>query len=326
MTIVFFQNPTINKDLSLPLREKLRRLDILGSVLFVPAISSLLLALQWGGAKYGWANARIITLFIAFGLLITLFGYLQHRRGDLATLPPRILKQRSIASGALFSLCNNAALAIVDYYMPIYMQIILGKTPSQSGILTLPSVLGLAIALLFSGTFTTVIGHYAPSMLLTSFLTPIAAGLLTTLEPSAKLASLICYQALLGFGAGIGFQAPQIAVQTILTPQEAPMGLAFIQFAQGIGPAVFVSVAQTIFAGRLTSEMGQYTPGLDAGQLKKMGLADLKNAIGPENLQNVIMGYDKAVTQTFYLPVALTCVSILGSLGMEWRSVKKKRA
>jgi hypothetical protein len=56
-----------------------------------------------------------------------------------------------------------------------------------------------------------------------------------------------------------------------------------------------------------------------------MGLADLKQHIGAENLQGVLLGYDKAVTQTFYLPVALTCLSFLGTLGMEWRSVKKKQ-
>jgi hypothetical protein len=146
-----------------------------------------------------------------------------------------------------------------------------------------------------------------------------------SLPLKAQLASLIGYQALLGFSAGIGIQAPQVAAQTILSQQDTPMGIAVVQFMQGLGPAIFVSAAQTLFTARLTSDLGKFAPSLNSTALEMMGLADLKQHIGAEHLQGVLLGYDKAVTQTFYLPAALTCLSFLGTLGMEWRSVKKKR-
>jgi MFS family permease len=112
-----FENPRVNPNLSLPLKAKLARLDLLGTAIFVPSITALLLALQWGGSKYGWANARIIILLATFTALIGIFGWLQHRKGDSATLPTRIIMRRSILCGAWFSFCTNASLSVVDYYV-----------------------------------------------------------------------------------------------------------------------------------------------------------------------------------------------------------------
>lgn len=148
---------------------------------------------------------------------------------------------------------------------------------------------------------------------------------MTRIKVDARLGPLICYQALLGFAAGIGFQAPQSAANTVLSTADAPMGIAVIQFMQGLGPAICVSAAQTLFTSRLIADLGEFAPGLNAKALETMGLSDLKKNIGAKNLAGVLLGYDKAVTQTFYLPVALTCLTLVGTLGMEWRSVKKKR-
>jgi hypothetical protein len=209
--------------------------------------------------------------------------------------------------------------------MPIYFQAVKEVSAATSGVLTIPQVVGLAISVVFSGTATSIVGYYTPFMYITSILTPVAAGLLTTIEINEKLASLIGYQALLGFSAGIGIQAPQVAAQTILSQQDAPMGIAVVQFMQGLGPAIFVSAAQTLFTARLTSDLGTFAPSLNSTALETMGLADLKQHVGVENLQGVLLGYDNAVTQTFYLPTTLTCLSFLGTLGMEWRSVKEKQ-
>ena len=74
---------------------------------------------RWGGSKYGWGDVRIIVLLSLSVLLIGLFALQQWRKGDNATLPPRIIGHRSLISGMWFSLCNNSALSIVDYYVSL---------------------------------------------------------------------------------------------------------------------------------------------------------------------------------------------------------------
>lgn len=160
--------------------------------------------------------------------------------------------------------------------MPIYFQTVKQTSVAQSGIMVLPSIIGLGISVVIGGAGTTIFGYYTPFMFLTGLLGPVAAGLMTTLKGGAKLASLIVFQGLLGFGAGISFQAPQVAVQTILSQADVPLGIAIIQFAQGFGPAIFVPIAQVIFTNRVSSNLMEYAPNVNATALEDLDLLDLK--------------------------------------------------
>ena len=79
-------------------------------------IVCLLLALQWGGTEHAWNSSVIIGLFIGFGLLIIIFIIVQIKRGDNATLPISILRQRTVASAAIFQVFMGAGLFIMIYY------------------------------------------------------------------------------------------------------------------------------------------------------------------------------------------------------------------
>lgn len=114
---IFFENPRKSTHESLSRKEKAARLDLLGTAVFVPSITSLLLALQWGGSKYGWGDVRIIVLISLSMVLLAGFAFQQWRKGDDATLPPRVFGNRSLIAGFWFSFCNNSALSIVDYYV-----------------------------------------------------------------------------------------------------------------------------------------------------------------------------------------------------------------
>ena len=326
----FFNNPRHNEDTDLPLKQKLQKLDLWATAIFVPSITCLLLALQWGGLRYSWSDWRIIVLFILFAGSLAAFAWLQWKKGENATLPLRILKQRSILSGAFFAGCCTASFTVVEYYMAIYLQAVRGYTPIRSALFSLPMVISLCIALVLAGAGTTLTGYYVPFMFICTVLGSIGAGLLTTLPVNATLASLICFQALLGFGVGLGVQGPQVAAQTVLSDKEVPIGISLVMFGHGIGPAIMSVAAQAIFQNRLELDLGKLgvVSGLNntssTGGVDNMGIADLRQHLGGQKLAEVLTALDSAVTQTLYLPVVLTCLTLLGAMGMEWRSVKQK--
>jgi hypothetical protein len=301
------------------------KLDLLGTAIFVPGITCLLLALQWGGSTYSWTDPRIISMLVLFAMLIMGFGYWQYRLQDAATLPPRILGNRNILAGMLFCCCTNAALAVVDYYLPIYFQAVKGKTPAQSGVLTIPLIVGLMLASILSGSLTTAVGYYVPFMLLSSVSTPIAIGLLTTLEVDTQAWKIAIYQAFFGAACGIGLQGPQVAAQTVLSAADVPIGIACIMFAHNLGPALFVAIAQTVFTTRLITDLHENSPSLNGTTIENTGLSSLRQDLDGGLLQAALLGYDKAVTQTFYLPVALGVISLIGAAFMQWRNVKEKQ-
>lgn len=210
--------------------------------------------------------------------------------------------------------------------LPIYFQTAKQASPIKSGVLVLPTVIAITISVLLAGPATTYFGYYSPFMLISTILCPIAAGLLTTLTVDTSPAKLICLQALLGFGCGIGYLGPQLAAQTVLEAKDVPMGISVIVFAQNFGPAFFVAVAQTIFSGRLAADVKLYAPGIDPSTFESMGFSGLGSQIRTGNGTGALVSYDKAIAQTFYLPLTLTCLTLLGSAAMEWTSVKTKRS
>ncbi len=108
-TFFFFKEP--KRILSnLTTKQKFREIDLLGALFLITGIVCLLLALQWGGTTYPWNDSMIIGLFIGFGLLIAIFIVIQYRLGDKATLPPRILKQRTVWTTSLFNCLLSMAL------------------------------------------------------------------------------------------------------------------------------------------------------------------------------------------------------------------------
>ena len=106
-------NGVDNVDRRLPLREKLEHMDIIGAATLIASVCCLLLALQWGGTSQPWNSPRIIGLFVGFGLLVVVFGILQWRLGEKATIPLRVLRQRTVLAGGLFSFLVNMSNYVV---------------------------------------------------------------------------------------------------------------------------------------------------------------------------------------------------------------------
>ena len=107
---LFFKNP-VRKQSKLTFIQKIAEMDLLGAAVLISAIVCLLLALQWGGTTYAWSDSHVWGCLLGFGLLITAFIALQFWRGERATIPPRIMKQRTVAAGCVFS----AFLAMAIY-------------------------------------------------------------------------------------------------------------------------------------------------------------------------------------------------------------------
>lgn len=203
---IFFKAPHQKEASTLTLRQKVAEMDIPGMLAIMISVICLLLALQYGGISYDWSNARIIVLFIIFGISLLVFIGLQWYNGDHATLPPHVLTNRSVYLGISYSFCTASTLAVLDFYLPIWFQAVKGVDPTQSGVDVLPMIIGVIVGSISTGVVISKIGYYVPAMLLGSALLVISSTLLTTLVPSSYHGKWIGYQAMFGLGGGMAFQ------------------------------------------------------------------------------------------------------------------------
>ncbi|KAI1382026.1 putative efflux pump [Hypoxylon crocopeplum] len=306
------------------LMERFKRFDPIGTVLFMPSIICLLLALQWGGTEYPWNSGRIIALFVVFGVLLLAFLYVQHIQQENATVPPRIFKKRTIWSSSLFAFGIGSGFFIMVYYIPIWFQSVQGVSAVDSGIRNLPMLISVVVFAMGAGVLVTIFGYYAPFMVLGTVLMSVGGGLLSTWKPDTTSGLWIGYQILFGAGVGMSMQQPLMAVQTVLDIKDVPTGTSMLVFVQTVGGALFVSVGQTVFTNKLVQELAKNVPGLDPNVILSAGATNLQHALPAEDIPNVILSYSNALTTAFIVGTALAAFTVFGSLTIEWKSVKGK--
>lgn len=128
-----------------------------------------------------------------------------------------------------------------------------------------------------------------------------------------------------GAGVGFGMQQTMIAVQTVLPKADVPIGTSIIIFSQTLGGALFISIAQNVFTNKLLQGLAKVVPDLDPAIVLATGATDLKNAVPAKYLSGVLVAYNSAIIQTFYVGVAMSVMTIIGALFLEWKSVKGKK-
>ncbi|TGO82201.1 hypothetical protein BPOR_0892g00010 [Botrytis porri] len=304
--------------------QKLRKMDPIGTFVFITGIVCVLLALQLGGNQYRWGDARTILLFILGGILLISFVTIQFTTGDDATVPIRILKQRSVASVAWFSFFNSCSFYLVVYYIPIWFQAVQGLDAFDSGLHTLPLVLALVFATFFAAIFQRSIGYYVPMIIVSSIIAPVGAGLLTTLQVNSGPKEWMSWPVVFGSGLGLGIQQISLAVQASLPDGDIPVGLALIPFFQTLGDTIFVTIGQAIFSHELVKNLSALNiPSLSTSLILHTGATELRALIPAQYLPELLIAYNAAIMKVFLVAIITSALTILTGLTLEWKNINK---
>ncbi|PVH76182.1 efflux pump [Cadophora sp. DSE1049] len=321
----------LHSDIKTGLLLILHSFDLLGFAIFAGTAIMLLVAVEWGGNKYFWNSATIIGLFCGSASALVLFLLWERRKGMEALLPLSILKQRIVWTSCLhmFFICAN--MMTTSYYMAVYFQAVRDKSPTMSGVYLLPSVLSQMAFGVIAGILVTRLGYYLPWAIASGALATIGTGLLTTLSPTTSAFKWIFFQIIAGAGRGMGIQMPIIAVQTSLPPPSISLGVTTVVFSQQLGPALFLSLAQTILSSILKSQLPSVLsklsnttiPTTDIQNIINAGATGFRDVVGESEVQGVVKVYCEAVDRVFYMGTGAAGCAFLVAWGMGWRSVKR---
>ncbi|KAK7972352.1 MFS general substrate transporter [Apiospora saccharicola] len=335
---------TSHQDLSL--RQKLQHMDAPGLFMFLGAICCLLLALTWGGQTYPWSNARIIALFVLFGIMAPSFCYWLVRRGELALIPVRVLKRRSVYVGALALLGFGLLSVVYGYYLPILFQSAQGVSTTESGLRYIALVGPQIVALVIVGGIVSKWGYYefdqVPYMIGGSIVCTVGAGLLTTVNLSTPMVQWAAYLVITGLGLGMAGQLPYTAVQAVLDPADVATGngmsrqshynmetlthirTAINVFSFHLAGAVGTAIGQALLLDGLKTSVPKYTSAVSPGEVVQVGATGLQIvATAPGVLGALRMAYVEAVRRTIILGLAAMCFVVPLSCAMEWVNLKR---
>ncbi|KAK2041397.1 putative MFS transporter [Colletotrichum somersetense] len=307
-------------------KEKLRSLDLVGSVVFVPGIFMLILGLQWGGNAHPWNSATIIGLLVGSVVVLGLFAVWESRLGDSAMIPGVLVTRRTVLLSVIFSFCHLGALSVSSYYLPEWFQAVQGATPFESGIKVLPSVISQIIGTISAGAIALKIRFYNPWFFIGPVLMCTAAALYTQFTVSNTPSSQwIGYQVIQGLGVGFSMQMPSLMVQLALKDRAdlLPIGVSLNIFAQFLGATVAQVIAGAIFHARLESQLASRA-GLSRGQIEllyRSGIANVRSIVDqnfPSLFDPIMESYNSAIAQTHFVAVASAGVAFFLAFGIEW--------
>ena len=306
----------------LNLWQRIWNLDPIGTAIFAPSIICLLLALEWGGTTYAWSDGKIIALLTVFTTLLVGFIASQLWLKNKATVPPRIMCQRTIAASSLFGIMLGAAFFQLIYFLPVWFQAIKETYALHSEMDSIPLVLSMTVGIILSKVLTTKFGYYMPFVIASSIPTSLGTGLITTFTPTTPTANWIGYQILFGFGCGLAFQLPQVATQAVLPLKDVAQGVSITFFAETLGGAIFVSIGNNLLNNHLVEYIGAlHIPSVDPQVIVQLGATELRSYVPTQVVNQTIQAYNEALVDTFRIALIVACLSVLGAAVMEWRSV-----
>lgn len=191
--------------------------------------------------------------------------------------------------------------------------------------MSLPTELGYVVSSLVGGVLVTLVGYYTPFLVASSIGSAIGAGLLSSLHPSSGLGPILGYQVVLSASAGIGAQSANLVPQVTVPPEDITMAITTFVVVRLLCSSISLPIAQSVFHNRLLHNLRVGAPSVDPSVVERY-TTRLPEVVPPRLLEAVLEAYSRAITQTFYVGVAMCALSLFGSASLEWEPVCENQA
>ncbi|MFI5770229.1 MDR family MFS transporter [Streptomyces sp. NPDC051658] len=225
-------------------------IDYLGIAMVTIGASALILATSWGGNEYAWGSPVILGL-IAGGLVaLALFCLVEFRAAE-PMLPMRLFRNPVFTVCSVLSFIVGFAMLGAMIFLPTYLQYVDGDSATLSGVRTLPMVLGLLVASIFSGNVVSKTGRYRVFPIVGSLIMTVGLYLLSRMGPGTGVWLESLYMLVLGVGIGLAMQVLTIAVQNTVDYADLGTATSGVTFFRTLGSSFGTAAFGTIYANAL---------------------------------------------------------------------------
>jgi EmrB/QacA subfamily drug resistance transporter len=299
-----------------PFTPRQHSIDYLGAALMVGGVTSLLLVTVWAGQEYDWDSPVIVGLSVTAAVLLGLFVW-QERRAPEPILSMRLFRNRTFAIGNTVGFLFGFGFFGAIIFLPLYLQIVRGATPTQSGLQLLPLVLGIFLTANLSGQLITRTGRYKAWPVAGLAIVAVAMFLLAQLDVDEPLWSVLLRIFVLGIGLGCVIQTLVVAVQNAVDPRELGVATSSTTFFRTLGGAfgtsVFGAVLGSVLARELADRLGgSLPPGVDPDTIAAG--PEAVRALPPEVQAQVVDSFVVALDRVFLIGVPVALVAMVLAL------------
>ncbi|MFK4443905.1 EmrB/QacA subfamily drug resistance transporter [Caballeronia udeis] len=252
------------------------KIDYMGAAFLAASLTCIILFTSQGGTLLPWSSPQLwFTLVLGF---ITLGGFIyEERLADEPIMPLELFKERTFVLSGLIGFIVGFSMFGAITFLPLYLQVAKGSTPSQAGLQILPMMAGILSSSIISGRLISRIGKYRWFPICGTALVACGMFLMSTLQLATPLHTMYLFMLLLGLGLGMVMQVLVLAVQNAVPFKNVGVATSGATLFRSIGGSVGVATFGAIFTNSLQSRLADAMP---AG-------AELPRSMGPTTVEHL---------------------------------------
>lgn len=290
--------------LHLPRHRLEHKIDYWGAALLTVSVVSLLLVSVWAGVTYAWGSGQIIGLMIAAVVFGIGFVVREHHASE-PIIPMTLFKNDIFTVSVLLSLLTGIAMFATILYIPQYQQIVRGYSPTKSGLLMIPLVVGMLVASITSGRLITKFGKYKAFPLFGTLMLALGMWLFSHVGLTTSVLDLSLWMVIIGLGLGSFMQVATLAVQNSVRREQLGTATSSATFFRSIGSSLGGAIFGTILISRLTQHLTETLPagtGLSASKISASGPAALAH-VSPVLQHDVLQAFATSFHDMFLIGI-----------------------
>ncbi|KAJ2796113.1 hypothetical protein H4R20_005643 [Coemansia guatemalensis] len=308
--------------------EKLKKVDLLGSLVLVGAVVMLLLALTWGGKTFPWNSARVICLIVFGVVLLVIFILIEWKVALEPTVPIPLFQIRNVSLTVISQLFIGIAMFSPMFFIPIWYTIVKNSSAISAGLHLLPYLLSLSLVSVFSGFIVMKTGHYRTLIIVGTGIYVLGAGLLIMFDEQTNMGEQIGFMIIMGFGLGFNIQNVLTVVQTASPRKYMATATTLLIFMRVLGSSLGIAILQSVLQNSiipkldlLSSQYPKYADDFTASLNDQSAIykSDLPDDIRTE----LVHYYVLALQKVFIATVPFAAVGFLLTLPLKHIPLRK---
>ncbi|KAJ3552656.1 hypothetical protein NM688_g4034 [Phlebia brevispora] len=300
------------------MREKLLKIDYVGSLLTIISSILILIGLNWGGVTYPWASVQVLVPLLLGAFILALFLVWEAKFAALPIMPVHIFKNKTVSGVYLATLMNGMTFFSILYYVPQFLQLVRGDSPVMSSLLLLPFLAPIAIFVFIAGQITAHTGHYRYLIIIGFGIWSVAQGLQSTIDETSSVGKICGLLLMGGVASGFTFQTSLLAAQAAVPRHEMAVVTGVRNFVRLFGSTIALAICASIINNQLRAAIGPLGLSTDI-------IFDLTNdptiindptrlSLTPHQRTVIIAGYTKGFHSVFYLTTACCVIAFLSAV------------